>query len=134
MKLKLVVGLAVLLMATQAHAASVSDMLEMLDKSDVTLAGNNADSFEASKNAKDFDDIKGMSSIGEDQNNNGGSSFTSTIGNMTFTFEITSIVSPDHDLSSGTWTLSWSGNTEDLLADFVVVIDGQGSAAEYRLT
>ncbi|MCL2459661.1 MAG: PEP-CTERM sorting domain-containing protein [Desulfobulbus sp.] len=123
MKLKFIVGLAVLLMATQAHALSTSD---------VTLGGNDADSYAQANNANSFADIQGMAKIGEVRNNGGGTTATQTIDGITYTFSITAYDAPKGDLAYGTWLLSWSGNTEDLLADFVLVISGQGSDVEYR--
>jgi len=123
MKTGFFLGLATLFLATQAHALSFSD---------VTLGGNNADSYEVSNNAKNFDDIKGMSLIGEVQNNAGGTTVTNTIDGMTFTFTLTAYDEAKKELASGTWLLAWSGNTEALLADFVLVISEQGSDVEYR--
>ena len=115
---KLIFALMVLFFATQAHAVAVTD---------VTLGGNDANSFEQGKNFN-FDGL-----IGKDQNNNnpGGASYTTTINGVTYTFEITSVNEPKHDLSFGTWDLTWSGNDTPLLADFVVVLSEQGADVAY---
>ncbi|MCL2790033.1 MAG: PEP-CTERM sorting domain-containing protein [Desulfobulbus sp.] len=124
MKLKLVVGLAVLLMATQAYAASV-------DVSDVTMDGKVANSVEQAGNKNELTDMLGteMAYIGEV--NAVGQVGTATIDGMTYTFTLTSVVSPKGGLSTGTWALTWSGNTEDLLADFALVLSEQGNLVKY---
>jgi len=118
---KVLVGLAVVvLMTTQAHALSTSD---------VTLGGNDADAAVVYKKGME----NGLDLIGKDRNNHGGNGadITTTINGITYTFVITSVFEPKHEEAYGTWNLFWQGNDNALLVDFVMFVGGQGDDAVY---
>ena len=118
---KVLIGLAFLLMTTQAHAIAVSD---------VQLGGNDADSFITWYQSEGNQlEAMGLTALFNKDSSSGNSGYVyAVVDGVKYGINV-SILSKKPD--AGTWDFTWEGNTTDLTFDLYVHLKSSNENVAY---